>query len=187
MTMAKPNRHERRAQEKKSGKISNQIDQSALTHQIQFDPRGLFAYGPILTVLIGLPTAVEEDFKAKEKPIPAPVPCKLLLDTGATRSYITPEIADKVGLPVIDDAAEIIGAGAVTAGKKHFGKIIFNFPTNIGGQQVVQQVWVETEITSGKLPKAHHIDGLIGRDVLSHFEFNYNGKTGLLKMTFLAA
>ena len=187
MTMPKPNRHERRAQEKKSGKISTQIDQNTLTHQIQFDPRGLFAYGPILTVLIALPTAAEEALKAKGLPIPPPVPCKLLLDTGATRSYITPEIADKVGLPVIDDAAEIIGAGAVTSGKKHFGKIVFNFPSNIGGQQVVQQVWVETEITSGTLPKAHHIDGLIGRDVLSHFEIVYNGKTGLLNMTFLTS
>jgi len=65
--MAKPNRHERRAQEKNLGKISKQVDQNTLTHRIQFDPRVLFAYGPILTVVIALPTAAEEALKLKKE------------------------------------------------------------------------------------------------------------------------
>lgn len=89
-------------------------------------------------------------------------------------------------MPCIDDSAEILGVGAATIGKKFFGRIELVFQAVIDGVQVNQNCNVESELTSGDIPKADHIDGLIGRDVLMHFELTYNGKTGLVQFKYMS-
>jgi hypothetical protein len=47
----------------------------------------------------------------------------------------------------------------------------------------MHDVYVDTQVMSGDL-KSDRIDGLIGRDVLTHFVMSYDGKTGLVKLRY---
>lgn len=42
-------------------------------------------------------------------------------------------------------------------------------------------MFVDTQVMSGEL-QSDSIDGLIGRDVLQHFQLLYDGKTGAIRM-----
>jgi hypothetical protein len=44
-------------------------------------------------------------------------------------------------------------------------------------------MWVDTQVMAGNL-KTGVIDGVIGRDVLQHFELTYDGKTGRVRMKY---
>jgi hypothetical protein len=151
----------------------------------KFNPKQLFAYGPVVTAYIEIPESMKLARKALGKPVPDPVLCRMLVDTGATRSYVTPSIALLADLPIIDDDIEIIGVGQTSRGKRHFARMTLKFKKITRGREIVKSVVVNSEVTSGALPKAPHIDGLIGRDVLSHFRFTYNGESGSVTFQYL--
>lgn len=91
-----------------------------------------------------------------------------LVDTGASRTVLTPEAVQKVGLPVVDyvPLSRAGGSDRVTA---HVASISFS-TRKIAPIEVIQ-------VLCCALPE-QPIQCLIGRDILSRWLFTYDGRTG---------
>lgn len=146
-------------------------------------PAVLQGLGLILTTDLSIAAPHAALLSAAGKPIPPAIRVRLLVDTGATSSCVRHNIAEAAGLKLISASVPVAGVGVVTTGKKYLGRIQFAFPSKII-DGMGHTIWVDTEITSIDLPSPH-IDGLIGRDVLSHFELSYSGPTGRTKMRYV--
>lgn len=111
--------------------------------------------------------------------------CKFLIDTGADVCVVKHSIAEKAGLKLINENTPIHGVGVDTTGKTYLGRVLFGTHSKkIPG--AMHTIFVDTEIISGELPGcADRIDGLIGRNVLSFFDFRYNGRTGKVTLRYL--
>jgi predicted aspartyl protease len=91
-----------------------------------------------------------------------------LIDTGASRTVLTPEAVQRVGLPVVD-YTNLSRAGGKDRVGAHVASI--QFPSyKMATIEVIQVLCCE-------LPE-QPIQCLIGRDVLSRWFFTYNGTTG---------
>jgi hypothetical protein len=151
---------------------------------LQFDfQRGLLAYhGPIITTAITITQSHRDALAAAGAPIPPPVSCRFLLDTGADGCVVKHDIAIQAGLKLINANAPLHGVGVDTSGKAYLGRVVFGAPSKlVAGVQ--HQIYVDTQVLSGDL-KSTLIDGLIGRDVLQHFTMTYDGKTGRVTMRY---
>lgn len=91
-----------------------------------------------------------------------------LVDTGAGRTVLTPEAVQKLQLPLVDYTT-LSRAG----GKDRFGVHVasIQFPSDRLG--TIEAI----EVACCELPD-QPIQCLLGRDILSHWLFTYNGKTG---------
>jgi predicted aspartyl protease len=91
-----------------------------------------------------------------------------LIDTGAGRTVLTPEAVQKVGLSVIDYTM-LARAGGSDRVPVHVASI--QFPAmRMATIEIIQVLCCE-------LPE-QPIQCLIGRDLLSHWLFTYNGPSG---------
>jgi predicted aspartyl protease len=136
------------------------------------DQTDLEEFGPRLEIEVRLP--IIRDRKKAGFPIAA-VPgserfsrMPALIDTGASRTVLTPEAIERVGLPLVDHATLSRAGGEDRVGA-HAASI--HFPryrlATIEGIQVL----------CCELPH-QPVQCLIGRDILSRWLFTYNGKTG---------
>jgi predicted aspartyl protease len=91
-----------------------------------------------------------------------------LIDTGAGRTVLTPDAIEKVGLPLVDYTILSRAGGEDKVGAYvasiHFPRL------KLATIEVIQVLCCE-------LPH-QPIQCLIGRDILLHWQFIYNGKTG---------
>ena len=177
------NRKARRAQEAIHKKLEHQLPVD-YPHRIQFDPRQLQAYGPIIGANILVASAQAQKLTAEGHPVPPPVPCRLLIDTGATATVVKHEIAEKAGLSLVNASVPAKGIGFDPTGRLYFGRVLVRFDVNHKGQQVSQDTWAEVLIQSAKFDDCPHMDGVLGRDVLSFFDMTYSGPTGLLTLRY---
>jgi len=110
--------------------------------------------------------------------------CRFLVDTGATRSMVKHSIAEKAGLKLISENTAIHGVGVDTTGKTYLGRISFvSQSRKVEGVQHL--MWIDAQIVSGSLHDIEILDGLIGRDVLQHFDLRINGQSGRSTLTYL--
>ncbi|MGE0039714.1 MAG: retropepsin-like aspartic protease, partial [Vicinamibacterales bacterium] len=86
-------------------------------------------------------------------------PLHLLLDTGSTRTMVTPAAAARLGLAVTAGARVVTPAGTREAGESLIGRLRFG-PVTVTGLPVV--VAPLDAIDAGGLP----LDGVLGADVL---------------------
>jgi hypothetical protein len=94
------------------------------------------------------------------------------------------EFAERPGLKLINDNVPIHGIGVDTTGRTYMGRIIFGYQSKVV-PSVTHTVYVETQIASGTLNlPTDVIDGVIGRDVLLHFQLVYDGGTGQVRMKY---
>lgn len=170
-------RRERAAREKATRKLER--EEIVLRFDFQ---QALTFHGPIITTAITITQAHRDALAAAGMPIPHPVRCRFLLDTGADGCVVKHEIAIQAGLKLIDANAPLHGVGVDTTGKTYLGRVMFGIPSKLveGAQH---QVFVDTQVRSGNL-ESPLIDGLIGRDVLQHFTMTYEGKTGRVTMRY---
>lgn len=178
------NRKERLANAKAAEKLTRKLGQEPKEVEFNLDPNALQAVGIILVTNIHIAAPHEALLKAAGRAVPPPITARLLVDTGATKTLVRHEIAEKAGLRLISADSPIHGIGVDTSGRTYLGRVAFSVESKVNpGTQ--HMFWVDTEIASGSLPVAH-IDGLIGRDVLRHFELTVNGNTGKFRMRFLS-
>jgi predicted aspartyl protease len=91
-----------------------------------------------------------------------------LIDTGAGRTVLTPEAVGKLQLPLVDHTTLCRLGGKDKVGV-HVASI--QFPGDrLGTIEII-------EVACAELPE-QPIQCLLGRDILSHWLFTYNGKTG---------
>lgn len=148
----------------------------------ELTPLQLQGGGPVILTGVGITNAHLETLSAAGQTPPEPVQCRLLIDTGASKSLVRHDIAERAGLKLISSNTPVRGIGVDTTGRTYMGSILFSCESrSVPGTRYT--IAVEAMIASGNLP-AELIDGLIGRDVLSHFEFLYNGYSGKFSLRF---
>lgn len=86
-------------------------------------------------------------------------------------------------LKLLSEGTSIHGVGIDTTGKTYLGKIWFGFHSKNDPQRVFQ-ISYNAEITSAALDHANHFDGILGRDILRHCDFRYDGKRGTFSLEF---
>lgn len=118
--------------------------------------------GAFIKVTITHPRIIQEDFKQQGKSAPT-VNVSALIDTGASGTVITPRVADQLGL-VHTGFQKVSSVQDEQQRPVYYGFIIF--PWGSGK---------EIPIVSCPLK---NFDCLIGRDILSHWHFTYNGPDG---------
>ena len=139
----------------------------------------ILASGPVIDVQIGIAAPRREALIQAQVPVPPPVSCRLLVDTGASSTCVDPTIIQQLNLSP---------SGIVQ---------IHTPSTNIGNAHQCYQYDVSLMIVHPNLRRvfsaipviestlAHQgIDGLLGRDILSECLLVYNGEIGLFTLAF---
>ncbi len=153
--------------------------------EFDYGPNPLQGAGPIIETDIGIADAHKALLERQGLPVPPPIRCRFLIDTGASKSLVKHEIAERAGLKLINDSSPVHGIGVDTTGKTYFGRIWFRCKSKqVHGVQ--HTIGIDAQISSATLTqKMDLIDGLIGRDVLRFFELRYNGFEGNFSLRFL--
>lgn len=165
-------------------KLLRELGKEVPTLIFEYGASGLAFHGPLIDTTITITDQHKEALAKSGLIIPEPVRARFLIDTGADGCVVKHEIAEKAGLKLINPSSPLHGVGVDTTGKTYFGRIVFGcesrrFPGNF------HHYAVDVEIQSGNL-NTDRIDGLIGRNVLGHFETIYNGMTGRVTMRIIA-
>jgi hypothetical protein len=64
----------------------------------QPSPAALIQIGPVIQVLVGVPTPLAASLQARNLPVPTPVSGLALIDTGATKSAVAESVAQTLGI-----------------------------------------------------------------------------------------
>lgn len=164
-------------------KARRKLEKEDVVLEFQYETPGLLRYqGPIILTDLTITEAHREALRQAGQPIPPPVRCRFLVDTGADGSVVRHEFAERAGLKLINDNVPLHGVGVDTTGKSYMGRIVFAVESKII-DKAVHTMYIDTQIMGAKL-ESGLLDGLIGRDVLEHFRLTYDGKTGMLKMKY---
>jgi Aspartyl protease len=171
-------RRQRAAEEKAKRKL----EREPIVLQFDYHPGALRYHGPIITTDLTVTDTQRAALEHAGQPVPPRVSCRFLIDTGADGCVVKHEFAERAGLKLISDNAPLHGVGVDTTGRSYMGRILFGHRSRVveGG---IQQIYVDTQVMSGKL-ETDLFDGLIGRDVLEHFQLTYDGKTGMVRMKY---
>ncbi|MCX6252004.1 MAG: retropepsin-like aspartic protease [Bacteroidetes bacterium] len=121
--------------------------------------------GPIIPIVITHPRSVAERLIKDGKQVQA-IQCRALIDTGAFGSVITPVIAQQLNL-VQTGFQKVTSVNNEEDQPAFFSRIQFGW----GKGKDVQVV---------SCPLRGPFDCLIGRDILVHWNFTYNGKDGYI-------
>jgi predicted aspartyl protease len=118
--------------------------------------------GAVIQVTITQPRIIRENLKQQGKIAPT-ISVNALIDTGASGTVITPRVADQLGL-VHTGFQKVSSVQDEQQRPVYYGFIVF--PWGSGK---------EIPIVSCPLK---NFDCLIGRDILTHWHFTYNGPDG---------
>jgi hypothetical protein len=158
------------------------VERETIIMEGKLDPGGLAYGGAILTTEITITEAHREALEKAGLPIPPPVRCRFLLDTGAHRSVVKHEVAERAGLKLIAENTPLHGVGVDTTGRTYIGRVVFSCPSRVV-DTVRHTITVDTQVMGAKLD-TDRFEGLIGRDVLQHFALTYDGHEGLIKLRY---
>jgi predicted aspartyl protease len=125
-------------------------------------PHVLLQMRAFIDVSITHPRIIQEQFKQQGRSVPS-VSVKALIDTGASSSVITPKVADQLNL-VHTGYQKVSSVQDEQDRPVYYGFIIFPW----GSGKEIPIVSCPLKI----------IDCLIGRDILMHWYFTYNGIDG---------
>ena len=127
---------------------------------------------PTVEMRLWIGAPVEEALKKTGAKIPDPVPAKAMIDTGATRSVIQPEIARQLDLHPIGVVHINPPSSENVACYQYVVRLIF--PNNV----IVEAIAVEVPL------RGQHIQCLVGRDVLAHGVLIYTGYINQFTLSF---
>jgi hypothetical protein len=127
---------------------------------------GLLMRGPIVQVSVTIEQSAGKGLTARGKTVPTPKSGFALIDTGASNTCIDEGAAKELGLPVID----VANMQSATH-EKH--------PCNIYPIQIITPIFtLNAPRAMGAALASQGLLVLIGRDVLQHCTFFYNGPMG---------
>jgi len=138
--------------EKDGKKITVQVPSRIVLNQM----------GAFIQVTITHPRIIQENLKQQGKSVPT-ITVNALIDTGASGTVITPKVSDQLGL-VHTGFQKLSSVQDEQQRPVFYGFIIFPWG---GGKEI--------PIVSCPLK---NFDCLIGRDILLHWHFTYNGPDG---------
>ena len=126
--------------------------------------------GPVIQVTVSLAAAFAQGLQQGGHAVPAPIAGWALVDTGASDTCIDADQAQRMGLPAID---------VVTmASASHAATLQNLYPIRIEFASV--PIVVDAPRVMGANLAAQSLLLLIGRDLLQHCTFTYNGLAGCI-------
>jgi predicted aspartyl protease len=138
---------------------------------IQIDPRAVLQQrGPVVQVTVTLATSFAQGLQQANQPVPAPISGWALIDTGASNSCIDDAQAQQMGLPVIDVC------NMTSATHENTQQNVYPIRIEFVGVPIA----VDSGRTIGANLAPQQLLMLIGRDVLQHCTFTYNGLAGCI-------
>lgn len=190
---------EKRRRERKKKKDQKLRQEKALRQKEKSKPPNWFAYdceprmlhqiGPVAVGYWSVPGALEEALHADSIVVPPPVVGVLLLDTGAQNTCMSVAVAERLGLRPTR-MAEGFGAGGRHTNAVFMARLNLVIQrdgkkTEIMWEQEVQAV-PDLEKIGGYMigDQRHPLIGLIGRDILRHARFEYDGTKGKYRVAF---
>jgi len=123
----------------------------------------LQASGPVVEVRIAVGSALEAVLSKKGTKVPVPVPALAMIDTGATGTVLRPDLIRRLGLKPVGVTFIHTPSSTNIRCLQYLTRLVF--PSNV----VVETVAIEAPL------QGQHIECLVGRDVLRHGVFIYNG------------
>lgn len=132
------------------------------------DPRDLKLHGPRLKITIGPPLLSVVGEQARSSATIRSTETDALIDTGAQRTVISPEVLRKTGLSKINEA-DVRGVGGIMRAGVYVASL--QFPRC--GLRTIEVM----EVSCCELPHIlYHC--LLGRDVLTRWKVTYDGPAG---------
>lgn len=137
------------------------------------------AAGPIIDVHVGIPAPHREALQQAGVAVPAPVACRLLIDTGASSTVLDTLVIKALGL--LPSGSVSVHTASTDAGNMHqcfqYAVSLTIVHTSIN--------WTFSALPVLESALSHQgIDGLLGRDILSKCLLVYNGHLGLFTLAF---
>ena len=140
-----------------------EVEKNGKRLTVQVPPRVVLnQMGAFIQVTITHPRIIQENLKQQGKSVPS-INVNALIDTGASGTVITPRVSEQLGL-VHTGFQKVASVQDEQQRPVFYGFIIF--PWGAGK---------EIPIVSCPLK---NFDCLIGRDILLHWHFSYNGPDG---------
>ena len=128
--------------------------------------------GPLLDVVISIPTVLITALKSQGEQPPPPITGKILLDTGASRTCVDKNVLANLGISPMGRTSVITPSGS---SKQNLYPAMISFPrapfppiefSSVIGAELAQQ----------------NLVALLGRDMLSQFVYIYNGPGGYITL-----
>jgi hypothetical protein len=138
------------------------------------------AEGPILSALVAVSEARHAALKAAEQPIPAPVPIRALVDTGASCTCVDPSVLAALNLTPTGQAFLNTASSGQTPHSADVYDIAFAIPTGDRVPLFLRNV----PVVATELLDAQGFHALVGRDILEHCVLIYNGDIGFFTLAF---
>ena len=151
-----------------------------LSVQLQAQIQGgalLVKEGPKVPIQLQVPSALEQHLQNESSPVPAPVRGMALIDTGATMSMVDGGAITNLGVSPV---------GSVTLGTASGSTQCPVYPVRLAIVMPDQTLFFSGEfssITSGPLQQMGLL-ALLGRDVLQHSQFVYDGPSNRFSVAF---
>lgn len=145
---------------------------------LQIDAQG----GPILNVALAVSEARSAALVAAGQPVPAIVPMRALLDTGASSTCIDPSVlTGALGLTPTGQTDCFTPSTGTTPAKKNLYDVSLRILSTLTDPSLY---FPTIAVMESDLFAAQGIHALIGRDVLSRCLLTYNGVTNLFTLAF---
>lgn len=136
------------------------------------------AGGPLIDVLVGVSSFRKEALEKAGQPVPPSIPMRALIDTGASCTCVDPSIITSLGITPS-------------------GSMPIHTPSTSGAPKICNQYDIQLVLVHPKLTytiqalpviesdlAAQGIQALLGRDVLGHCLFVYDGANGNYTLAF---
>ncbi|MDE2848122.1 MAG: retropepsin-like aspartic protease [Gemmatimonadota bacterium] len=134
--------------------------------------------GLILNAIVGVSKARLDALESLGKPVPDPVGIEGLVDTGANRTCVTPEVVEPLNLTPGEPVVVHTPSGSTEMPTYDIGILIFSSPKEPPFRIPNIQVMVSKDL------KEQNLECLIGLDILSNCLLTYDGKAGLYTLAF---
>lgn len=135
--------------------------------------------GPVIDIHIGVSGPRREALSQANQSVPPYVPCRLLIDTGASSTCVDPWIIKKLNLSpsgIVSIHTPSTSANSAHSCQQYDVSLLIS-------HTAINRVFAAIPVIESNL--VHQgIDGLLGRDVLSQCLLIYNGELGIYTLAF---
>lgn len=135
--------------------------------------------GPVIDVLVHISAPRKSAIESAGLPVPPPVRSRLLIDTGASCTCLDEGVIELLNLT--PSGATPIQTPSTTESNPHLCNqydVSLIIPHNALSRQFNAVPVIESKFSH------QGIDGLLGRDILNHCVFIYNGELGIYTLSF---
>jgi hypothetical protein len=139
------------------------------------------AAGPIIDARVWLSAARRQALAAAGQPLPAAVPIRALVDTGASCTCIDPVVLKALGLAPTGVAA--VHTPSTSGGAPHMANQ-YDVSLVLVNPKLTYTFHVLAVMESDLQSQGTNIDALLGRDALSACLLVYDGQTGIFTLAF---